>query len=133
MSYLEINAPFFLVAVAVLVAAVVLRRVPLRRALAEIAFTAVVLCLLTAIFDNLMIYSGLFEYAEASLAGVRIGLAPLEDFAYPLVAAILVPSLRWLLFPSPVQTSSAIRTSSSGSRSTGGGTRSAPGGESPQP
>ncbi|HLR44585.1 MAG TPA: lycopene cyclase domain-containing protein [Brevibacterium sp.] len=103
MSYLALNAPFFLVAVAVFGVALLLRRVTLRRAVPQILFTAIVLCVLTAIFDSLMIYSGLFDYAEESLVGIRIGLAPLEDFAYPLVAAILLPSLRWLLVPAGVE------------------------------
>ncbi|SMY13036.1 lycopene cyclase domain-containing protein [Brevibacterium jeotgali] len=114
MSYLALNAPFFAVAVAVLGVALLLRRVTPRRAASQILVSAVVLCALTAVFDNLMIYVGLFEYAEESLVGIRIGLAPLEDFAYPVVAAILLPSLRWLLFPAGVErgdrsTPSAIR------------------------
>lgn len=99
MSYLEVNAPFFLFALAVLVIAVVIRKISWRTAIIEVFFTALVLCILTAIFDNLMIYVGLFEYADEALVGAHIGLAPVEDFAYPLVAAILLPGLRWLLMP----------------------------------
>lgn len=101
MSYLALNAPFIAVALAVLISAIAVRRVPLSRAGGEVLFTAVVLCALTAVFDSLMIYVGLFEYAEHALVGIRIGLAPIEDFAYPLVAAILLPGLRWLLMPAP--------------------------------
>ena len=32
-------------------------------------------------------------YDDERISGVRIGLAPLEDFAYPLAAAILLPAL----------------------------------------
>ena len=101
MSYLVLNAPFVAAALVVLIAAVVLRRIPVGRACGEVLFTAVVLCTLTAVFDSLMIHAGLFEYAEHALIGIRIGLAPLEDFAYPLVAALLLPGLRWLLMPAP--------------------------------
>ncbi|MCU1432030.1 MAG: lycopene cyclase protein, partial [Actinotalea sp.] len=48
------------------------------------AVTFVVLALMTAVFDNLMIAAGLFEYGESKLAGLSIGLAPVEDLAYPL-------------------------------------------------
>lgn len=103
MSYLALNAPFVAAALVVLIAAVVLRRIPVGRVCGEVLFTAVVLCTLTAVFDSLMIHAGLFEYAEHALIGIRIGLAPLEDFAYPLVAALLLPGLRWLLMPAPAE------------------------------
>ncbi|MFD5821511.1 lycopene cyclase domain-containing protein [Nesterenkonia xinjiangensis] len=60
------------------------------------AFAAVVLLVLTAVFDNVMIAVGLFTYAEDGISGIRVGLAPIEDFAYPLAAVILLPAL-WLL------------------------------------
>lgn len=58
-----------------------------------VAITAAALFVLTAIFDNVMIGAGLFHYSPEHLTGLRIGLAPLEDFAYPLAAALLLPSL----------------------------------------
>jgi lycopene cyclase domain-containing protein len=58
-----------------------------------VAITAAALLVLTAIFDNVMIGAGLFHYSPEHLTGLRIGLAPLEDFAYPLAAALLLPSL----------------------------------------
>ncbi|WP_336854193.1 hypothetical protein [Sinomonas albida] len=53
------------------------------------------LCLLvlTAIFDNVMIALGLFAYRAGSLSGMMLGRAPLEDFAYPVAAAVLLPVL----------------------------------------
>ncbi|WP_415854643.1 lycopene cyclase domain-containing protein [Sinomonas sp. G460-2] len=50
---------------------------------------------LTAVFDNVMIAVGLFRYRTDTLAGLTVGLAPLEDFAYPVAAAVLLPTL-WL-------------------------------------
>ncbi len=47
--------------------------------------------MLTAVFDTVMIATGLFHYAPTQLAGVHIGLAPLEDFAYPLAGVLLLP------------------------------------------
>jgi lycopene cyclase domain-containing protein len=57
--------------------------------------TVLVLFALTAAFDSLMIASGLFHYEETHLLGARIGLAPVEDFAYPLAGAVLLPTL-WI-------------------------------------
>ncbi|WP_308010932.1 lycopene cyclase domain-containing protein [Streptomyces sp. AC495_CC817] len=61
--------------------------------------TAVVLLALTAVFDSLMIAAGLFHYAPELLHGARIWLAPVEDFAYPLAGALLLPAL-WALLRS---------------------------------
>ncbi|EMY32650.1 lycopene cyclase domain-containing protein [Arthrobacter crystallopoietes BAB-32] len=69
-----------------------------RKAGTAVVITFAVLCLLTAVFDNLMIASGLFAYRDAQISGWRIGLAPLEDFAYVLAAALLLPAL-WTLLP----------------------------------
>ena len=58
---------------------------------------AVALLALTAVFDNVMIATGLFTYPEEHLSGLRIGLAPIEDFSYPLCAAFGVPAVAALL------------------------------------
>ena len=48
---------------------------------------------MTAIFDNLIIASGIVDYDYEKTLGIRLFLAPIEDFAYTLVALVLVPSL----------------------------------------
>src|SRR5690349_20329809 len=53
-----------------------------------------ILTLLTAIFDNLMILAGIMAYSPAAISGIKIGLAPIEDFAYSLAAVLLV-ALFW--------------------------------------
>lgn len=58
-----------------------------------VALTTIVLLLLTAVFDTIMIGVGFFEYADAHLLGIRVGLAPVEDFAYPVAGALLLPAL----------------------------------------
>ncbi|GAB2488854.1 hypothetical protein GCM10027063_32860 [Promicromonospora xylanilytica] len=58
-----------------------------------VVLATVALLLLTAVFDTVMIASGLFAYSDAHISGLRIGLAPVEDFAYPLAAVILLPAL----------------------------------------
>jgi lycopene cyclase domain-containing protein len=51
----------------------------------------VVMLIMTAIFDNMIIGFGLVDYDPALISGVRIGVAPIEDFAYTVVAMIVVP------------------------------------------
>ena len=58
--------------------------------------TVVVLCLLTVVFDTLMIGAGLYVYAPDKILGIRIWGAPLEDFAYAIAAAIGMPVL-WVV------------------------------------
>ncbi|HWV79443.1 MAG TPA: lycopene cyclase domain-containing protein [Isoptericola sp.] len=60
------------------------------------ALAAVVLVALTVVFDSLMIAADLFRYDDAALLGVRLWLTPVEDLAWPLVAALLLPAL-WAL------------------------------------
>ncbi|MBC7761574.1 MAG: lycopene cyclase [Candidatus Saccharibacteria bacterium] len=57
-----------------------------------------ILLLVTAVFDNVMIGVGLVGLHAAKIRGVFIGIAPLEDFAYAVAAAVLLPSV-WLLLP----------------------------------
>ncbi|MBD8020749.1 lycopene cyclase domain-containing protein [Brevibacterium sp. Re57] len=59
-----------------------------------LAITAALLIGLTMIFDNLMIAAGLFTYDNH--LGISIGLMPIEDLAYTIVAVAALPSL-WLL------------------------------------
>lgn len=49
--------------------------------------------LLTAIFDNLIVASGIVAYDESKLLGIKILTVPVEDFAYTIVAVLLVPAI----------------------------------------
>ncbi|MCY7404462.1 MAG: lycopene cyclase domain-containing protein [Cryobacterium sp.] len=95
MTYLVLNAVFLAVTALVAVVALV-RRTISARVVAAVAVALGLTLLLTAVFDNLMIGAGLFSYDPEHISGLFIGLAPIEDFAYPLAAAILLPSL-WVL------------------------------------
>lgn len=64
------------------------------------ALTILGLLLLTVVFDSLMIAVDLFRYDEAQLHGWFVGLAPIEDLAWPIAAGLLLPSL-WELFARP--------------------------------
>ncbi|GAA3538263.1 lycopene cyclase [Aeromicrobium flavum] len=96
MTYLGLAAIFVAATVPVLVAAVVLRR-PDRRWWAVTGLTGLALCVLTAVFDSIMIAADLFRFDESSLTGIHVGLAPIEDFAWPIAVTILVSSLSLLL------------------------------------
>jgi lycopene cyclase domain-containing protein len=62
-----------------------------------ICYTLVALLLMTAVFDNFIVGSGVVAYDPDLLSGVFIGFAPIEDFAYTLVAALLIPLTWWWL------------------------------------
>lgn len=55
------------------------------------------LLLATAVFDNVLIELGIVGYSEDALLGFKIGIAPIEDFAYPVAALVLLPALWYLL------------------------------------
>lgn len=63
----------------------------------SLGFSVLVLIGITAIFDNFIVGSGIVAYNPDTLAGVYIGFAPIEDFAYTLVAAVLIPISWWWL------------------------------------
>ena len=94
MSYALLLAPMLLAAIAA--AAWALRGD--RRAWAALAVAAAAVLALTAVFDSIMIAADLFRFDEALLLGVRVGLAPVEDLAYALIA-VLIAAAMWRLLP----------------------------------
>lgn len=95
MSYALLSLPFIALTIAVTTLSAL--RPGIGRRLATSAFAAGGLMLLTAVFDNAMIAAELFSYPSEHLLGIFIGRAPVEDFAYPLCAAFLVPAILALL------------------------------------
>lgn len=99
MRYVLLSLAFLVVAVAMLALALAVRD-DRRRLVARwwlpACCTGAVLLVLTAVFDNVMIAIGLMTYPAAAISGWRIGAAPLEDFAYPLAALVLLPAV-WLI------------------------------------
>ena len=91
MTYLQLSACFVAVATLGGIGLALASRTRGPRPIA-VLLTVVVLFVLTAAFDTAMIASGLFHYAQGPLLGARIGLAPIEDFAYPLAGALLLPA-----------------------------------------
>jgi lycopene cyclase domain-containing protein len=76
------------------VALVVLVRLG-RPALRAAGMALAVLLALTAVFDNVIVGTGIVGYHPARILGLRIGVAPIEDFAYPIAAALALPALWW--------------------------------------
>jgi|EndMetStandDraft_8_1072994.scaffolds.fasta_scaffold207910_2 lycopene cyclase domain-containing protein len=98
MTYWLLNAPFLAVAGLVAVAAVLARRAPVWRA---VGLAAVLILVLTTIFDNVLVATGIVGYDPSRISGVFVGVAPLEDFAYAIAAVVLLPSVWALLSPPP--------------------------------
>ena len=89
MTYLLISLPFVLAAAAVWWTRG--RSVP-----GQCTVTAVVvvpLVALTVTFDDLMIRVGLVGYDPAHHTGLVIGVMPVEDLAYAVVAGVAVPAV----------------------------------------
>ncbi|MDX2026612.1 lycopene cyclase domain-containing protein [Microcella sp.] len=98
MTYTLLNIVFLGIVAIVAIAAVVARRAPRWRA---VGLAAVLLLTLTAIFDNVIIGTGLVAYDNSLISGVFIGLAPIEDFAYTVAALVLLPAVWELLRRAP--------------------------------
>jgi lycopene cyclase domain-containing protein len=99
MTYAVLSLLFLGVAAVVLVVALTVapdRARLVRRWWLPALLAALVVLVLTAVFDNLMIGAGFMTYANAHISGARLGLVPLEDFSYPLAALLLLPAV-WLL------------------------------------
>ena len=94
MTYTLLNIVVLAVVALVAIAAVVARRSPRWRA---VGLAALLLLTMTAIFDNVIIGTGLVAYDDSLISGVRIGLAPIEDFAYTVAALVLLPAVWELL------------------------------------
>jgi len=90
-TYLLLNLAFM---VPIVIYKIIMRRyLPL----IEIAILTAVLLVMTAIFDNFIVGTGIVAYDPELISGVRIGYAPIEDFFYTLAAIVLIPSLwNWL-------------------------------------
>lgn len=75
------------------VAQVLVRRRGHRLPLAPTVAAAVAVVALTAVFDNVMLAAGIDDYARAHASSLTLGRAPIEDFSYPLAAAVLLPAV----------------------------------------
>ena len=93
MTYALLDAAFLAVVAVVAVVTVAIRRPP---RWGVVALGAGVLVVVSIVFDNVMIGVGLVGYDRAQISGLFLGIAPLEDFAYAIAAAVLLPCV-WML------------------------------------
>ncbi|MDO8106303.1 lycopene cyclase domain-containing protein [Isoptericola sp. b441] len=93
-AYLLLAVPFLAVALGVLL---LVRRRTGGPNWAVVVACLLVLVALTAVFDNVIVAAGIVGYDPARTLGVRLGVAPVEDFAYAVAAALLLPALWRLL------------------------------------
>jgi lycopene cyclase domain-containing protein len=98
MSYWLINVPFVLGALLVAASAFALRKAPAGK---PWLVAAGVMFVLTAVFDNAIIGFGLVDYDNALISGIRLGFAPIEDFAYTAAALLAIPALWHVLDRGP--------------------------------
>ncbi|GAA4629277.1 lycopene cyclase domain-containing protein [Cellulomonas oligotrophica] len=102
MTYALVNTVFFVPVVLVAAAAVHrARRRGARPHVPVLLAAGAVMMLLTAVFDNVLVGAGLVGYDPARILGWRIGVAPVEDFAYTVAALVLLPSVWELLRREP--------------------------------
>jgi lycopene cyclase domain-containing protein len=87
MTYSLLNAIFL--AVAATLAVSVLRG----RQWLTVTKVLLPMLLLTTVFDNLIIASGIVAYDPNNISGIKIGVAPIEDFGYTIAAALLMPTI----------------------------------------
>lgn len=92
---------YLLLALGVLVPVAAVSLVVLLRAGAAVLLPALVavgvLVVATAVFDSVIVGTGIVGYDPARILGARIGAAPVEDFAYPIAAGLALPALWHLL------------------------------------
>lgn len=85
-TYVILNLFFILV---VLLAARVKPRMPRR----PLIVTMIILLVLTLVFDNIIIGLSIVDYDPTKILGIRLGVAPIEDFMYAVLAVLLVPAI----------------------------------------
>ncbi|MBI5162111.1 MAG: lycopene cyclase domain-containing protein [Micrococcales bacterium] len=104
-TYLLIDLAFLAPVVVLAVVATAVSRGPRWRA---VGLAALVLIALTAVFDNVIVGLGIVAYDPARILGLRVGVAPVEDFAYAVAAVLLLPLL-WRLLPDSRQADARTR------------------------
>ena len=87
MTYLWMDIAFL--ALAAMIAQIGRGQVALRASV----FAGLALLLMTAVFDNAIIGAGIVAYEADKILGLKLGLAPIEDFAYSIAAVLIVPAI----------------------------------------
>jgi lycopene cyclase domain-containing protein len=85
MTYLWLNLVF--AALAMIAALVFARETNVR----SVWLTGLSVVVITIVGDSFIVASGIVDYDLTKILGLRVGFAPVEDFAYAIVAVALVP------------------------------------------
>jgi lycopene cyclase domain-containing protein len=72
---------------------------------------AVVLLVMTIVFDNVIVTLRVVAYDPSLISGAKIGAIPVEDLAYSIGAVLLLPAL-WVLLDRPSRAVPPARPSS---------------------
>ena len=62
-----------------------------------VLMTLLILTIFTAVFDSLIVGLGIVDYNYDKTLDIQIGLAPIEDFFYALLAGLLIPAVWTIL------------------------------------
>ena len=102
-TYLQVNSTYLVLGLVFVVVALLLTlrrfmpftassRGELRRTLARAGVGVLVslagVFVLTTVFDNVIILTGVVDYDHSLTSGIRIGVAPIEDYAYSVFATV---------------------------------------------
>lgn len=88
MTYATLTLVFLTVVIAFLAVTTIVEKG--RMPWSAMGVTLLVTLALTAVFDNVIIGVGLVAYDESLISGVKIGIAPIEDFAYTVSVVVIV-------------------------------------------
>jgi lycopene cyclase domain-containing protein len=61
------------------------------------AVTLVTLLVLTTVFDSIIVGLGIVGYDPSKILGIFVGFAPIEDFFYAILAAVMIPAIWHIL------------------------------------
>lgn len=86
-TYLMLNLVFIVVVV------ILLRAIGALHWDKSMLATIGVLLVTTAVFDSLIITADIVAYDPNKILGVKIGYAPIEDFAYAILALMIIPNI----------------------------------------
>ena len=92
MTYLLMSMPFIAAGLAMFAFGALRahRHDGIRRYIVSWGLATIVLLILTAVFDNIMMAAGFFDYGPDRISGLRLGLMPVEDFLYPIAGSLLL-------------------------------------------
>lgn len=89
-TYIVLNILFMAVVL-------VLLKIKPRRPSKALLVTLCVLLVLTLVFDNVIVGLSIVGYDPSKILGIKLGVAPIEDFMYAVLAVVLVPTLWHIL------------------------------------